>query len=360
MSRSLIHHEKYRDEFSMTVAVACNISRDSITILYHDISLDRSVARSVAVNADINTENVCVELSKFIFHSMREYGIPSSAVKKIGCAAPMDISDVLEDALDPTDMFLSPDTEIAVLPFLSMYADGRYTAGLIPVLDKDDIVIADIGRTLNLSYKKDKSFITLSVPLAGAFDGSGIESGVPCEFGAIDEVHREADRMLCYSVIGDSDSVGIGAPAVLDAVSVMLSEGIIDPDGIMTDRDLFYIGEDYYISQKDVRAVQSDKAKVSSALECFFKRTGDVAEIFFTGEIFAGSGMKRLSELGVISESIANRVKFARSTAEQGIISYICDEQSQSKILDLICSAEDITATVIGDIEDLYITNLSF
>lgn len=360
MASPIVHHEKYREEFSMKVAVVCDITRSGMTVLYHDVSLDRSIARSVALNAEINTENACAEISRFIFMSMREFGIPASAVKMIGCAAPVDISDILESSLDPTEMFLPPDVGITVIPFISAYADGRYTASLMAAPLDNGTMFVHFGKTLNLSFFKQGRLQLASVSMVGAFDGSALESGMPCEFGAIDEIYREKDRTLCYSVIGDEDSVGIAPSAAFDAITVMVAEGIIDSDGIMTDRDLFYVGEDYYISQKDVRAIQSDIAKAKAAFECFLKKFDNPSAIRFTGEAFAGNGMKRLMELGVIPSEIADIAGYSRSTVEQGVIAYLTDTEKQELLEAVICSAEDITDSISDDIEELYITNLSF
>lgn len=360
MALPFTHHEKYRSEHSMNLAAVCNIDRSFITVLFYDLSLERSVARSVLLNAEIDTENACTELSRLIFLSSREHNIPASAVRQIGCAAPMDISGALEESLDPADMFLPPDIEIIVLPFVSMFADGRFAAALAAASREEGVFAAHFGKTLNMAYFGGGELKLASVPLSGAFDGSALESGIPCEYGAIDEVHRETDGTLCYSVVGDADSAGISAAAALDAVSVMLAEGIIDPDGIMTDRDLFYIGEDLYISQSDVRAVQSDKARAGAAVECFLKAVGQPSAVYFTGELFGGRGMERLAELGVISEGMSRSAGFCRSTVEQGIIALLTGETEQERLNDLILSAEDITDLFSSELDELYIRNLSF
>ena len=359
MSQSIVHHEKYHGEFSMELAAVCDITRSSMSVLYYDLSLDRSVARSVALKCTLKPENICTELAKLIFVSMREYSIPASALRTIFIAAPVDLSDAAE-SLQPTDIFLPPDVTVETVPFASMNIDGRYTAELAASVVSAGTINVQFGKSLSMSCYDGNKLITASIPLIGAFDGSGIESGIPCEYGAIDEVSREDGNTICYSVVGDADSMGVAPSAVLDSVSVMLDMGVIDSDGIMTDRDQFYIGEDFYISQHDVRAVQSDKAKAAAALECFVKHVGEFKEVFFTGEVMAGSRMKRLVELGVIPEAIKETAKFTRSTVEQGMIKLLTDEQECSRIYELIGVSEDITDAIYEELDEIYIRNLPF
>ncbi len=360
MKSPYTHHEKYRSEWSMNVAIACDVTPACVKIVFHDLSLSRRIARSVAVHAGINTDNAAAELAKHIFTAMREHGIPSSAVVKIGCCAPLDIASAVEEELSPTDMFLRPDVDICVMPFVSAYAGGRFAAVLTTVPMWEGTLIVELGATLNLAYYTQSHLEIASVPLAGAFDGSALEDGIPCEFGAIDEVYRDESGTVCYCVMGDEDSRGIAPTAALDGVQLMLESGILDEDGTMTDRDLFYIGEDYYISQKDVRAVQQDKAKAAAAITSFLNRFEAPREVYITGDVTACKGVERLAQLGVLPRELADKAHFSPVSAEQGVIKCLEDETMLVWLNRHISNAVDVSAELFEGFDDLYITNLSF
>lgn len=355
-----VHHEKYCDEHSRMLVLACELSCDLITVAYYDISLSRMVARSVAYTGSVTPENAVSELSKLIFLSMREYGIPAASLQKIGVCAPIHIASEVEETLDPTDIFLRPDTEVVVMPFVSAYADGCFAAFLASVSFSEGTLAAHIGRTFNLAFYKDGALKLASIPLSGAFDGSALESGMRCEFGAIDEVSREENGTVSYCVSGDCDSMGIAPSAALDVVKIMVDTGVLDEDGIMTDRDMFYIGEDYYISQKDVRAIQSDKARLAAAFSCFITQYGQPSEVYLTGEALARNGLQRLADLHVISEELAGRARFSRNAAESGMIAVLENDGSLGALEQLIAAAEDVTDSILPEFDDIYISNLSF
>ncbi len=354
------NHEKYRSEWSMNIAIACDITPACVRIVFYDLSLSRRIARSVAMLAGITSDNAAAELAKHIFVAMRENNIPSSAVNKIGCAAPLDIASAIEEELSPTDMFLRPDVEITVLPFVSIYAGGRFAAMLATVPMREGTFVAELGSILNMAYYTEGRLELASMQLAGAFDGSGLEDGIPCEFGAIDEVYRDDSKTVCYCVVGDEDSCGVSATAALDGVCLMLESGILDEDGIMTDRDLFYIGEDFYISQKDVRAVQQDKARASAAIACFLSRFSAPREVYLTGDVTARKGVERLTELGVLTHELAEKAHFSPVSVEQGVIRCLENKLNLLQLERIINTAVDVSSEILNGFDDLYITNLSF
>lgn len=360
MTQPFVHHEKYRDEYSRSVVLACEISKNLITVAFYDITMSAMVARSVAFTEDIAPENAAAELSKLVFLAMREYGIPASALQKIGVCAPLHIAAEVEEQLDPTDMFLRPDTDIVVLPFVSAYADSTFAAFLATINFTEGTLAVQLGKTLNLAFCAGGALKLASIPLMGAFDGSALESGMRCEFGAIDEVSREDNGTVSYCVTGDCDSMGIAPSAAFDVVGIMLERGILDEDGIMTDRDQFYIGEDYYISQRDIRAIQSDKAKLAAAIRCFLAQCGEPNEVYLTGEVLACNGFRRLVELGAIPTELESKAKFSRNASESGVIAVMEHDEVSAALERLINAAEDITDSILPEFDDMYISNLSF
>lgn len=203
----------------------------------------------------------------------------------------------------------------------------------------------------------DKKVKCASFPLMGAFDGSAAESGVICERGAIDEVRRDKG-ILCYGVVSDAQSVGIAPSALVQAAELMIAEGIADKDGIMLDRDNFYIGEDFYITQRDLRALQTDKARCAAAFELFTREIGDFSAVFLSGEPFVRSAEAMIS-IGAVPRFDC-KTGFCRNSSEQGLI--MCAENSREleRAEMLAESAEDITECLLEKHEELYLEKLSF
>ena len=124
--------------------------------------------------------------------------------------------------------------------------------------------------------------------------------------------------------------------AAVNAVRVMLDAGALDGDGIMTDRDLFYIGEDFYISQADVRAVQSDKASIRAGLELFGETAselGSFGRMVVSGEAFGSErGAAVMAGLGAVPKGLAEKYGWCRLPGEQGVIDCLVQPQLLERV----------------------------
>lgn len=347
--------EKYRAEHGSEIGIACDITANLIGVVYYDLTLRRRYARVSFVGGEITPMTAGETLIRLITGSMRELGISASSVREIGVAAPMYIESSLEEELSPSDFFLPPSVGIFFVPYISAAISGRFTASLLTLPD-GDCVAADFGRTFCAALKHDNRFTCASFSLMGAFDGTGLESGMPAENGAIDAVRRDSDGTIVYEVVGDGASIGVSPAAAMMAAEVMLKTGALDSDGIMTDRDLFYIGEDFFVSQSDIRVIQSDKARAAAALKLLPKAD----KAYFSGEPFStAAGMKALLKLGGFPEW-CREAAFCRNSSEQGIILCLEEPKMREKAFEIAEIAEDITETLISKFDEEYFDCLSF
>lgn len=355
ISQIHISNEKYRTERSSEIAAACDITANSISIVYYDLALKRRYARTALFGEAITAQNAAKELLRLLVTSLREYNIGASVIRSVGIAAPVHIESVLETELSADALYLPPETEVLFVPYISAGISGRFTATLLS-LSEGDHLAANIGGELCIARQSGGELVCASFPLNGAFDGSGLESGMPAENGAIDAVRREKDGSIVYEVVGDVDSIGVSPCGAAMAVNMMRETGTIDSDGIMTDRDLLYIGEDFFISQSDVRVIQSDKARCRAAFELFepSERT------FLSGEPFtAEAGLRAMLVLGAVPESYKS-AGFCRNSTEQGIIMFLESKEARNKACEIAKNARDITSELLSGFDEKYFDHLSF
>lgn len=348
--------EKYRTERSAELALACDITANSVAAVFYDLALERRYTRAVLVGETITPETAARELPRLVEESLAEFAIKERAVKRVGIAAPVFIETAAECAFKACDLGLGESCEVAYVPYISAGISGRFTASLL-TLPEEDWAAADFGGSLCLAHKTGGELHCAAFPLAGAFDGSATENGIPAENGAIEVVRRERDNTVTYEVVGDCDSIGISPCGALTVAAEMQRNGILDSDGIMTDRDHFFIGEDFYISQNDVRAIQTDKARTAAAFELL--ESSD-APMFFSGEPFSNpAGFRALLELGAIPKRYET-ASFCRNSTEQGIISFLEDENMKARAYEYAKIAKDFSHDNLLKFDKNYLNNLNF
>jgi len=72
--------------------------------------------------------------------------------------------------------------------------------------------------------------IACSTAAGPALEGANITFGMRGTEGAIDHVWTENGKFQC-SVIGDGDAIGICGSGLIDAVAVLLDEGLLNKRG---------------------------------------------------------------------------------------------------------------------------------
>lgn len=357
ISEKHVLHEKYRAERSAELALACDITASSITAVFYDLALERRYSRSVMFGAELTAGTTAKELEKLVVTSLREFSIKPAAVKKMGIAAPVHIETALEQSLDAIDVGLTEECELLFIPYISAGISGRFTAFLLTLPTETDWAAADFGKSLCMAHKTNGELHCAAFPLLGSFDGTALESGMPAENGAIDLVRQEPDGTRAYEVVGDCESIGVSSCGALMSAAEMKRAGIFDEDGIMLDRDYYYIGEDFFVSQSDVRAIQADKAFTAAAFELLPQL--DV-RMFFSGEPFSSAGgFRALMELGAIPERFAGAA-FCRGAVEQGLIAFLEDESVRERAFEFSRCAKDFSHEDLLKYDKDYLNNLNF
>lgn len=352
--------EKYRTERSAELVLACDITANSAAAVFYDLALERRYARAVLVGEKITPEVAARELPRLVEESLAEFAIKPSAVKRVGIAAPVFIETAAECAFKARDFGLGEACEVVYVPYISAGISGRFTASLLtlpPLQIPGDWFAADLGGSLCLAHKTGGELHCAAFPLAGAFDGSALESGIPAENGAIEVVRRENDSTIVYEVAGDCESIGISPCGALTVAAEMQRSGILDSDGIMTDRDHFFIGEDFYVSQNDVRAIQTDKARTAAAFNLL---DSSDAPMFFSGEPFSNpAGFRALLELGAVPKRYES-ASFCRNSTEQGIIAFLEDDNIRARAYEYASIAKDFSRDNLLKFDKNYLKNLNF
>lgn len=362
MVKDTTQFTKYRSERSNELVIACCIEKHFISAVLYDVGLSRRYARAVRFGITLGQKEVVDTVNELLLRLLRESGVRGNCVHSIGFSAPGSCMVMLWEGFDPGELFLPPDIGVVFLPMMSLTAGSGITAVLAAALSEPgSVLVANFSDGLGAASYSENGVRFAFVPLMGGLDGSALETGMPLECGAIDQMSREPDGTVCYSVIGDGDGIGVSAPAAAQAVRIMLETGSLDSDGIMTDRDLFYIGEDHYISQSDVRAVQSDKAACRAALQRLGELTGTHERVIISGEAFGTEqGAAAMAQLGAVPRGLGERYGWSRRPAEQGLISCLTDPELLRRVTELCDSAEDISHLLHDGFDDLYIKNLAF
>jgi len=174
------------------------------------------------------------------------------------------------------------DIPVTIMPGFSAFVGADILSGLYaqhPFKDHPEFLFLDLGTNGEMAAGEgDKLYIT-STAAGPVFEGGGIRYGIPGIPGAISGAFFK-DGKLHITTIGDEKPIGICGTGVLEIVSALIREGIVDKTGLLQ-KEYFENGypvckaedgSDIVITQNDIRQVQMAKAAVNVALQMIYEK----------------------------------------------------------------------------------------
>lgn len=230
---------------------------------------------------------------------------------------------------------VSPSARVRFLPLIGGFV-GADTVGVLQAvasLPEKTRMVLDLGTNGEIALIRGQRILACSTAAGPAFEGGNIAQGMVACPGAVNSVDW-VDGDLRPQVIGDMRAQGICGSGLIDAVAILLEQGVILPTGriqapekidnpnlaarVRGDRRSRSVviadGDDGHvsISQKDIRELQLAKGAMEAAMSILLEQEGltwaDVEECVLAGAF--GSYVRPASamKIGLIPLSMEGRV----------------------------------------------------
>lgn len=214
----------------------------------------------------------------------------------------------------------------------------------------------DLGTNGEMVLLAGGKLLATSAAAGPAFEAGNLSCGMAALPGAIDSVAIEEGR-LTWTTVAGARPVGVCGSGVLDAIAMLLQEGVMDGTGRLLapnevdsplgSRLAEIDGERHFVlyrdaagtvslSQGDVRQVQLAKGAVRAGIEVLLAnggvKAGDLAEVVLTGSFGAALRLQSLKSIGVLTENMVINARFVREGALAGVIRYLIDARAAETV----------------------------
>lgn len=266
---------------------------------------------------------------------------------------------------------------ITILPSVSAYIGADILSGaVVSGFDKKkcNSVFIDIGTNGELlAVSKDK-IVGTSTAAGPAFEGMNISHGCRAESGAIDRFKIIGDKFK-FSTIDDKKARGICGSGLMDIMSGLIENDVILKSGRFNDKlkgDLvlkiddkkFYITEEIYISQKDIRQVQLAKAAISAGLTMLLEEINlsieDLEEIIIAGTFGYHLNTKSIRTIGIIPKEFCGKVNFVGNSSLEGARLSLTDPDSLGQMIRLKDKIKVLDLSGEVKFQDYFVRAMSF
>ena len=234
---------------------------------------------------------------------------------------------------------ISPEGMVEALPIFGGFVGGDIVAGVLTLPQLHSSVaprfLLDIGTNGEIVLAHRCELFTAATAAGPAFEGAKIEHGTLAVPGAIDRVEIQSGTgqsgKITVSTIGNKPPVGICGSGLIDAVAVLLAQGIILPNGRFADKGSHFelvpqtesgIGEPIVLTQRDIRELQLATGAIRAGISLLLQEHVLLPESIETFYVSGGFGQSiRLSSarsIGLLPTIPAERFVFCGNTSLAG------------------------------------------
>ena len=282
---------------------------------------------------------------------------------------------------------------IRLLPNISGFVGGDIVSGIIySEITKSDAIslLVDIG-TNNEMLIGNKDFIVCCSAAAGpALEGAKISSGMRAASGAIDCVALE-NGDLKITTIGNSVPRGVCGSGLVDAVSVLLSSGVLESSGKFAETEAIsnpalaerlkaakgarrsavsfrlnsqQESEEVSLTQKDIREVQLAKGAIATGVELMLEDIGkslsDVDRVFLAGAFGNYINIKNAKRLGILPNVADEKIIPIGNSSGLGACKIMYNDDLWAEAEEILKMSRHIELATHPHFQDKFIKNLSF
>ncbi|MDR0450119.1 MAG: ASKHA domain-containing protein [Treponema sp.] len=237
----------------------------------------------------------------------------------------------LEARTFPGSALSLPAETVKLLPSISAFVGADITAGIaVTGMTEGDAssLLVDIGTNGEMALFHRGKLFCCSTAAGPAFEGAGISCGTGSIRGAINRVRKEEGRIV-FSLIGQEEGAeiapaGICGSGLVDAVALMLEEGVVDETGAFTSEDAesFPIAEGIALTKADVRQFQLAKSAILSGIKILCKTAGlepsDLERVYIAGGLGFHIGMDSAVRTGLLPSCFRDRASVCGNTSLEG------------------------------------------
>ncbi|MBQ8309844.1 MAG: DUF4445 domain-containing protein [Clostridia bacterium] len=266
---------------------------------------------------------------------------------------------------------------VRLLPSVGAYIGSDITAGVLSVgmhRGTRTELFVDVGTNGEIVLSHRGRLYAASTAAGPALEGACIECGMGGIAGAIDHVALKSGR-ITISTVGSVSARGICGSGLIDLIALLLREGLIDETGAWDTEadsfaiqylrgDRFYLTEEIYLSQADIRQFQLAKSAIAAGIGTLLSEcdvtVNAVETLYLAGGIGYYMDIRNAAEVGLLPRALTEKTRSVGNTALAGARLCLLDARMREEIA-RIARGTTITELSFSDVfQDAYVENMMF
>ncbi len=265
---------------------------------------------------------------------------------------------------------IHPQARVQSLPLISGHIGADTAACLLAIkMAKEDRIVAlmDIGTNTEIVVGNKDKILAASCPAGPAFEGGGIDCGVPGLEGAIEKVKITDEGQVTLSVIGDIEPIGICGSGLIDVVGELRRTSQMNELGrFENDSDQFTIDSrnHIYLCEKDINELAQAKGANVAGLNIVLKNYGITADDLDVFYLAGGFGrhinIDSARRIGLIPDLDNSRIKQIGNATIEGLTIALLSASKRKQLEKLVTGIRHIELETDPDFFDHFVNGCQF
>ncbi|OLN32037.1 ASKHA domain-containing protein [Desulfosporosinus metallidurans] len=275
-------------------------------------------------------------------------------------------------------ILICPEGRITLLPSASGYVGADILAGVVATaFDKKGYpaVFLDIGTNGEIVANLGGRLIATSTAAGPALEGMNISCGCRAEEGAIDTFLIDDNFDLHFTTIGATSPKGICGSGLIDITAAMVKRNLVlasgrfnpnlDPRIKARVRDKkFYLTEEIYISQTDIRQIQLAKGAIAAGVTLLLEEAGIPLEAIEEAVIAGAFGYHinpdSIRDIGLLPKGFHGKITFVGNSSIEGARLALINKGVVAQIKELKERIEVLELSTNSCFQDYFVKALGF
>jgi uncharacterized 2Fe-2S/4Fe-4S cluster protein (DUF4445 family) len=230
------------------------------------------------------------------------------------------------------ELALSVD-KVILFPSISAYIGSDIVSGLasLDILGKEKpSMLIDIGTNGEIALFDRGRLLCCSTAAGPAFEGAEISCGIGSVRGAINKVGLAGGK-LTFNTIGGAPARGICGSGLIDAVAIMLDEGVIDESGAFSGDACrgFTITEGITLVNRDIRQFQLAKSAIISGIKLLCRNAGlgleEIENVYIAGGLGFFLNKQNAVRIGLLPGEFLEKISVCGNLSLKGAVQGLGD-----------------------------------
>lgn len=270
-----------------------------------------------------------------------------------------------------------PVQSVTLLPSAHAYVGSDVTAGVLATrlhLATDTELLVDVGTNGEIVLTHKGRLFCTSCAAGPALEGACIECGMGGVSGAISHVRAEHGELI-YETVNGTSPVGICGSGLIDLIALLVREGMIDESGAWDEDsdsflasrlvdDRFYLSDQVYLSQADIRQFQLAKSAIAAGIVTLLAEQGlcedDVDCVHLAGGLGFYMSIPNAIATGLLPEFPEHRIRSVGNSALAGARCYLLEADAPQEIERVATQSENLELSFSSRFSQEYVERMSF